>query len=389
MKKLTVILVILFGIVLNLSLVLAQTITGYFQEDFEDGIEWEQFYESGTGDVENSSENGDDHTSPAGPGYFALFFGEAPTSTKNDHTLTIDPIDLIDAIFSTLTFWYLEFDLETDESFTLNFWNGSGWDEIAVFKGSNNPVGVGDQNQSDWELKTFSLASTYWISDFKIQFVGEIGSAKSYDAVGIDDIQIDKTIPVELTSFVANAGKNIIELSWSTATETENLGFHVYRSRSEPGTYMKISQQIIPGAGSTGESHRYSFTDEDIEQNETYYYKLADLDFNGNMNFHGPISVTVNAQPTEYSLDQNYPKPFNPETVIDFTLKESGKVSLKIYNLHGQLISTMVNEEKSAGSYSIIWNGTDEKGINVAAGIYLYALKVNGFEQVKKLVLTK
>ena len=156
MKKLTVILVILFWIVLNLSLVLAQTITGYFQEDFEDGIEWEQFYESGTGDVENSSENGDDHTSPAGPGYFALFFGEAPTSTKNDPTLTSDPIDLSDAIGATLTFWYLEFDLETDESFTLNFWNGSGWDEIAVFKGSNNPVGVGDQNQSDWELKTFS-----------------------------------------------------------------------------------------------------------------------------------------------------------------------------------------------------------------------------------------
>ncbi len=197
-------------------------------------------------------------------------------------------------------------------------------------------------------------------------------------------------IPVELTSFSAQVVDNQVTLSWSTATETENLGFHIFRSMSESGDFSRITNELIKGAGSSDQAHRYSFTDKDVVVGNTYYYKLQDVDFNGNMAFHGPISVTVEASaPTKYELAQCYPNPFNPETAINFSIREAGKISLKIYNLQGQVIRTLVDGEKTAGSYSIMWNGTNDQGVRVSSGTYLYSLKVNGFEETKKLTVMK
>jgi len=208
----------------------------------------------------------------------------------------------------------------------------------------------------------------------------------------------DQPIPVELTTFTATVADDVVILEWKTQTETENYGYHVYRSLSADGEYAKITNQIIRGAGSSAEAHTYIYTDRDVQNGMTYYYKLCDVDYNGNKHFHGPSSVTVGATivtrigegiPTTYSLAQNYPNPFNPETAINFSIKQAGKVSLKIYNLQGQLIRSLVDEDKLAGSYSIIWNGTNDQGIRVSSGTYLYTLKVNGFEDTKKLVFMK
>ena len=210
--------------------------------------------------------------------------------------------------------------------------------------------------------------------------------------ITVDGIRIatswsDAPIPVELTSFTAKAVDNQVKLAWTTQSETENLGFHVHRSLFENASYIRITSEIIAGSGNSSQSHTYSYTDQNIEPGKIYYYKLADLDFNGNINFHGPISVAVDhSQPREYSLAQNTPNPFNPQTQIQFALKESGRVTLKIYNLSGQLVRTLLDAEKSTGSYSVIWDGTDEHGIKVTSGTYLYRLQVNGFRQTKKLV---
>ncbi len=205
-----------------------------------------------------------------------------------------------------------------------------------------------------------------------------------------DIANCDNLIPVELKSFGAQFNNNVVTLAWSTATETENLGFHVYRSSVADGEFVQINKEMILGAGSSAEAHTYSYIDREVESGNAYYYKLADVDFNGNIAYHGPISITVGATtPTKYELAQSYPNPFNPETAINFSLKEAGKVSLNIYNLQGQLIRSLVDEDKLAGSYSVIWNGTNDQGIRVSNGTYLYTLKVNGFEETKKLVFMK
>jgi len=207
----------------------------------------------------------------------------------------------------------------------------------------------------------------------------------------------DQVIPVELTAFTATVNDGAVILNWTTQTETENYGFHVYRSQFEDRDYVKITQSIIPGAGSSEVVHHYSYTDATAEASKTYYYKLASIDYNGNVEYHGPISTrTTDVRsikhskiPNDYALEQNYPNPFNPETVINFAIREAGKVSLKIYDLQGQLVRTLADEEKPAGFYSVTWNGTNDQGVRVSSGTYLYTLKVGEFEETKKLTFLK
>ncbi|MFQ5770533.1 MAG: FlgD immunoglobulin-like domain containing protein, partial [bacterium] len=217
------------------------------------------------------------------------------------------------------------------------------------------------------------------------------GGTRQSAAVRLDDVQItvEGLIPVELTSFTAEMISEDILLRWSTATETENLGFHMFRSISKDDDYVKITAELIPGAGNSAEAHTYSYIDRDVKPGNSYYYKLADVDFNGIMEFHGPISVTLEALPTEYSLAQNFPNPFNPETNIRFAMKEAGEVTLNIYNLQGQLVRSLVSDHREAGNYSVMWNGADNSGRLVASGIYIYKFEVNRFKDTKRMVFLK
>lgn len=88
-------------------------------------------------------------------------------------------------------------------------------------------------------------------------------------------------------------------------------------------------------------------------------------------------------------LSQNYPNPFNPVTTIAFDLAVSGDVSLKIYDISGRLVKTLVNEERAAGSYTINWSGDNEQGQSVPSGVYFYCLEGEDFEQINRMVLLK
>ena len=93
--------------------------------------------------------------------------------------------------------------------------------------------------------------------------------------------------------------------------------------------------------------------------------------------------------PTSYSLRQNYPNPFNPTTAIEFSLPHSGNVHVAVYNLLGQLVAILVDEQLTAGSYRTIWDGRNLRGNEAASGIYFYRLKTSDFVMTKKMVLLK
>jgi len=103
------------------------------------------------------------------------------------------------------------------------------------------------------------------------------------------------------------------------------------------------------------------------------------------------ISTGVNDPviPSEISLHQNYPKPFNPTTTINYSLKENSKVSLNIYNIKGQKVKQLINDQVSAGQHTIVWNGLDDDGKSVTSGVYFYKLKAGNFEQTRKMILMK
>lgn len=93
--------------------------------------------------------------------------------------------------------------------------------------------------------------------------------------------------------------------------------------------------------------------------------------------------------PKSYSLEQNYPNPFNPETRIRYSIPQAGFVSVKIFRIDGELVKTLENNDKAAGRYEVVWNGTNDSGIKVSSGVYFYRIQSNDFSLVKKMILLK
>ncbi|MBI4548287.1 MAG: T9SS type A sorting domain-containing protein, partial [Ignavibacteriae bacterium] len=91
--------------------------------------------------------------------------------------------------------------------------------------------------------------------------------------------------------------------------------------------------------------------------------------------------------PFEYALEQNYPNPFNPETRIRYQLSKRSHVVLEIYNLLGQRIRTLVDEEQRTGVHAVVWTGINDIGYSVASGVYIYRLRAGDFISNRKLLL--
>jgi hypothetical protein len=94
-------------------------------------------------------------------------------------------------------------------------------------------------------------------------------------------------------------------------------------------------------------------------------------------------------RPAAFGLEQNYPNPFNPETSIKFSLSEDSRVTLKVFNLLGQVVNTLVDENLSAGEHAILWNGKNDQNEDVASGVYFYRIKAGDYESVRRMTLLR
>ena len=199
----------------------------------------------------------------------------------------------------------------------------------------------------------------------------------------------DVAVPVELSSFTAEADGDRIILRWQTQSESENAGFYLYRSTEADRSYIRITQTLIPGAGNSARLNEYSFIDEQVTWGETYFYKLADVDFSGRQTFHGPVSITLGPVPEQYALEQNFPNPFNPFTTIRFSMPEAGHARLLIYDTGGRLVRTLINELRPRGNHSIVWDGRDDNGTPLPSGVYVYRFQSGKSILTRKLILAR
>jgi len=101
------------------------------------------------------------------------------------------------------------------------------------------------------------------------------------------------------------------------------------------------------------------------------------------------IQLIDDTNPQSYSLEQNYPNPFNPTTNIKYTVAKEGNVKIEVYDITGKLVTTLVNQSMSSGTYNVTWNGQNTSGQNVVSGIYLYRIQSNDFVAIKKMILLK
>lgn len=234
------------------------------------------------------------------------------------------------------------------------------------------------------------------------------------------------TLPVELVYFNGNVEGNTIQLFWGTATEINNFGFNVQRSVDS------LNWDVVGfvfGHGTSFSPKDYSFTDTTIVESNTYHYRLQQIDNDGKLEYSEVITFSISITsveledniPIEFSLSQNYPNPFgeaihsgNPTTKIRYTISKNSViarsstlgdatwqsnelqiastttrnvgviVTLKVYDIFGKEIRTLVDEQKSPGTYEIAFNGD-----GLSSGIYFYKLTYGNKSITKKMNLIK
>ena len=299
---------------------------------------------------------------------------------------------------ASLTFWHsYDFESSYDGGNVKMSKNGGAYTLITSQGGYpgvlstsyNNPLGGQNAyvSSSGWVNALFNLSGLLSTGDVvKFKFDFGVDNSIQYKGWYIDDLSftgIVIALPVELISFTAvsnSDGKT--ELKWSTATEENNSGFEIERSFN--GTnFTKIG--FVVGHGTTTEINNYSFMD-NTPENEKVFYRLRQLDYSGLFDYSDVISVNNNFA-YSYGIEQNYPNPFNPTTNISFSLKESGFVTLSVYNVLGEKITDIINNKLNYGKYTITF---DASKYGLTSGIYLFKLNVDDkFSSVKKMNLIK
>jgi hypothetical protein len=232
-------------------------------------------------------------------------------------------------------------------------------------------------------------------------FVEQTGDDNPFDDVDVGgraspafvNIDGDASLPVELTSFhVLSTRSDAIILQWVTESEINNLGFIL--DRRVPGTeWTEIATYIthpeLQGQGSVTHQTIYSYTDNTVLSAETYDYRLADVDYDGNKVYHSMTVMGVSPNdvvPETFTLYPAYPNPFNPVTTIRFDIPEGAAnlLSLRIFDINGGLVETLMDGQREPGIYTVQWDGSDQP-----SGVYFVKIESSGFVQTKKMVLLK
>ena len=206
------------------------------------------------------------------------------------------------------------------------------------------------------------------------------------------------TLPVELSSFTALFANEFVTIQWATASETDVIGFNIYRDREDNfEDAKKVNMSLIPGHGTTTQPNEYSFTDVTADAYfTTYYYWLEAVNYGGTTDIYGsiqydPVDIDGDGQLNTIfrsTLDAVFPNPVQVGENITFKFMIGGlegtmrPVSLNIYNIKGELVKEVINEEKMVDDYTEIWRVND-----MANGVYFYQLKTENYQETKKLLI--
>ncbi len=186
-------------------------------------------------------------------------------------------------------------------------------------------------------------------------------------------------VPVELSSFTYEVSNGKVKLTWQTSSETNNRGFEIQR-RNDSNDWVTIG--YVDGKGTTTNPAEYYFTDEP-QVSGIYYYRLKQFDFNGSIQYSKTIEADVRII-KEFVLEQNYPNPFNPTTTIGYELPRESDVIIKVFDVLGNEVATLVNGKQPAGVHEVKFDGSKE-----GSGIYIYRMSIGDYTLTRKMILMK
>ncbi len=259
---------------------------------------------------------------------------------------------------------------------------------VRIWKRANGDTGA-------WTLVgTFTPVDNGDTRTLTLTGLTDLGSASAPWDWTISDIT--QTLPVELSSFTGVlTPQNYVMLEWVTQSETGVMGYYLYRNLNpEVNTAERINAFIT--ATNTSQETSYAFIDREAAPGHLWYYWLQNIDFTGDSNFHGPISVNVTDPgsvtpviPLKTGLKQVYPNPFNLQTTVLYGLAKDASVTVEILNSKGAVVRSLFAGPKKAGTYILPWDGRNDNGTPVTSGVYLARMTSGSQSSTLKLVMMK
>ncbi|HEY5124163.1 MAG TPA: T9SS type A sorting domain-containing protein [Ignavibacteria bacterium] len=250
--------------------------------------------------------------------------------------------------------------------------NGITWTELEF----SNPSNAIKMYSYDYNFTGYYSGQKIFLDDITMTAPSATGSVFGTS---------ESPMPVTLQSFQYSVSGRNVNLRWVTNLEENNSGFEIQRSVQNENNWEKVG--FVKGNGTKITPTNYTYTDSKLNAGK-YQYRLKQIDYNGNYEYF-TLSGFVNiANAAKHDLSQNYPNPFNPTTNIDYQISQDSKVMLKVYDISGREVMTLVNTQQKAGYYSVQFNAT-----NLSSGNYFYKLIAgsNGNETVitKKMTVIK
>lgn len=386
--------------------------------DFEDQ---DPVADSGTDGSGNSPDNTNQEITGNDGGTITYPGGNAPSAGESFSTNNWEMGEFVTVSVNTVNYNNLSLELDTRSS-------SSGPGDFTIFYGTEGVLGnfveipdgefqsptsfsenpmftfiLPEECSSEAEL-LLKIACTSNVNAGGEEGIGSTGTFR------IDNLRImstlDNPLPVDLLGFKAIPGDGEVTLVWTTASEINNRGFFVLRSKKKYGIYDIIDSYTmntsLRGRGSASEKTIYRYTDRRLQNGMEYWYKIADVDMNGKETMHGPVfAVPVRPEaeadavnvPVDFKIWPAYPNPFNPETLLRLDVPDTGKdalfMDIRIYSAAGQQVRSLFNGNLIPGTHSFSWNGRDDRGRLLPGGTYFFNVRSDQFQKTGKMTLVK
>ncbi len=284
---------------------------------------------------------------------------------------------------------------------------------IRLYYGDFEIGNEAEASMNVWQLRagTFTLItpSVRDVVNNYVEVSSYAFSAGVRDTIILSDATDEVSLPVELAFFDAKSQDGRMILEWRTESELNNLAWVIEKKEISPfeleavtsgdlsideatGEFTLVAD--LRGQGTKSSATDYKYVDDDVKAGVSYAYRLADISLSGARTYHEPVIQTVEL-PKHFALRQNFPNPFNPSTTIRYELPVQAKVTIRIYNILGQEVFTLVDKTMEAGFHETLWKGQNTVNHAVASGVYIYritAQAVNGkerFAQTRKMTIVK
>ena len=315
----------------------------------------------------------------------------ANTKVNDDTTITIqtNPSIAMDATGNYIIAWHDYRNSNADIYFQIYTSNGT---PLGANTKVNDDVGIEFQHNPSISMDAVGTFVIAW-QDFRnsnwdifFQRYTNTGTTLGMNTRANDDAGSEYQRLPRIS--VNDVGDFVIVWDDERFTGSDIFGQRYFSSGSpNGGNYRIVAEDLGIGAVvfASNQVLVFSWVDDRRSQGYDIYAKIVNWNWNGVT----AIIDDVNINPIDFSLSQNYPNPFNPSTNIKFTISDFGFVNLKVYDLLGNEVTTLVNEEKPAGEFEVEFNVGRDSSPDIASGIYFYQLRAGKYIETKKMLLIK